>query len=68
MPISNTFNGLVEMDFVDYGGYAAFLHIPDTFSRFRAIVYTGAKKRDEQTAEIARVGLIYRCLAVVGAP
>ena len=34
IPIANTFNELVEMDFVDYGGYATFLHIQDTFSRF----------------------------------
>ena len=29
--IANNFNELVGMDFVDYGGYAAFLHIQDTF-------------------------------------
>ena len=33
--IANTFNELVGMDFVDYGGHATFLHIQDTFSRFR---------------------------------
>ena len=34
IPISNTFNELVEMDFVDYGDHATFLHIQGTFSRF----------------------------------
>ena len=34
IPIANTVNGLVEMDFVDCGDYAAFLHIRDSFSRF----------------------------------
>ena len=31
IPIANTVNELVEMDFGDYGDYAAFLHIRDTF-------------------------------------
>ena len=35
IPISNTFSELVEMDFVDYGGHATFLHIQDTFLVFR---------------------------------
>ena len=31
IPIANTFNELVEMDFVNYGYYAAFLHIQGAF-------------------------------------
>ena len=44
-PIANTFNGLIEMDFVDYGGYAEILHIRGAFSRFSVIAFTVAKKR-----------------------
>ena len=44
IPIANTFNELVEMDFVYYGGNAAFLIARDTFPRFRAIVLRGPRK------------------------
>ena len=67
-PIANTFSELVEMDIVDYGDYAAFLHIRANFSRFRAAIFTGAKKKGEQTAEMARVEAISNCLAASGAP
>ena len=30
-PIANTFGELVEMDFVDYGDHATFLHIQGAF-------------------------------------
>ena len=56
------------MDFVDYGGHATFLHIQDTFSRFSVIRFLGAKKRDEQTAEMVRETVISNWLAVFGAP
>ena len=39
IPISNTSNGLVEMDFADYGNFATFLHTQATRSRFSAIVF-----------------------------
>ena len=39
--MGNTLNGLVGMDFVDYGEYAAFLHSRDTFSRFPVAVFIG---------------------------
>ena len=42
--IANTFNELVEMDIVDYGDYADFLHIRDAFSRFHAIIFREARK------------------------
>ena len=45
IPIAHTFAESVEMDFVDYGNHAAFLHIQDTLSRFPAIISAGAKKR-----------------------
>ena len=44
IPIANKFGELVEMDFVDYGGYATFLHIQDTFSRFTAIIFWHREK------------------------
>ena len=31
IPIANTFSELVEMDFADYGDFASFLRIQDTF-------------------------------------
>ena len=42
--IASAFSGLVEMDFVDYGGYAAFLRAQDTFARFHAIILRGPRK------------------------
>ena len=45
IPISYTLSELAEMDFADYGGYAAFLHIRGAFSRFPAAVFIGSKKR-----------------------
>ena len=45
IPIANNFNELAEMDFVDYGGQATFLHIRDTCSRFPAITFTGNKEK-----------------------
>ena len=32
IPISTTCNGLLEMDFVDYGGKAAYPHLQDTYA------------------------------------
>ena len=68
IPIDNTFNELVEMGRADYGGYAAFLHIRDTFARFAVSVYIGAKKKGGQTAEISIGAAISHWLAVYGAP
>ena len=56
------------MDFVDYGGCATFLHIQDTSSRFSVAILLGTKKREEQTAEMAREAVISNWLAVFGAP
>ena len=42
------------MDFVDYGEYAKFLHIRETFSRFPVSVFIGAKKKEAQKAERVR--------------
>ena len=50
MPIAGTFNELVEMDFVDDGEDASFLHIKDTSPRYSTITCMWAKKQ-EQTAE-----------------
>ena len=44
IPISDTFDELVGMDFVDYGGGATFLHIRDTFSRFACIIFREQRK------------------------
>ena len=46
IPISNTINDLVGMDFVDYVDHATFLHIQDTFSRFSVIIFLGTKKKE----------------------
>ena len=54
IPIANTFNELVGMDFADYGAYAAFLHIQGDFFAISCHHFTGAKKKEEQTAEMAR--------------
>ena len=53
IPVANTFNELVAMDFVDYGDYAALLNIQDAFSRFPAIISSVGK--EEHPAEMARV-------------
>ena len=39
IPIANTSNELVEMDFVEYGDHATFLRIHDAFSRFSVVVF-----------------------------
>ena len=67
-PIADTVSELVEMDFVDYGDYAAFLHTRDTFSRFPVVVFIAPKKKDGRTAEMARVAAISHWLAAFGAP
>ena len=66
IPISNTFDGLVDMDFVDYGGYANFLHIRDSFSRFSVVVRTGAKRKGVETAEMFREAAISHWMAAFG--
>ena len=38
IPISNTFDELVEMDLLDYVGRAVFLHIQGAFSRFSVVI------------------------------
>ena len=45
IPIANTFNEPVEMDFADYGDHATFLHIRDTFSRFSVVIFRVPRKR-----------------------
>ena len=39
IPIGDTFNGRVEMDFADYGDLSTFMHIRNTFSRFSTIAF-----------------------------
>ena len=68
IPISNTFGELAEMDFSDYGDYAAFLHIQDTFSRFSVIILLGANKKEEQTAGMVKQSLISDRVAIFGTP
>ena len=67
IPIANTSNELVGVDFVDYGDLATFLHIRDNFSRFSAIVFLGTKK-EERTAEMVRESAISNRMAVFGTP
>ena len=56
--IANNSNEVVEMDFVDYGGQATFLHIRDTFSRFPVITFMGTKRKEEKTAEMTKGNVI----------
>ena len=51
IPTSDAFSELVGMDFVDYGDYAAFLHIQDTFSRFPGIIFRGGSKRKNKRTQ-----------------
>ena len=56
IPIANTFNELVEMDFVDYGDYSAFLRIQDTFfAILRSSIY-GGKEKDKNGGRGPRSG------------
>ena len=48
IPIANTFDKLVEMDFADYGDFATFLHIQDTFPRFSAIILWGVNRKQNK--------------------
>ena len=68
IPMTNTFSDLVELNFVDYGGYAAFLHIHDTFSRFSVAVFIGAKKDVGHTSEMALDTAIAHGYSAFGAP
>ena len=68
IPISNTFSELVEMGFVEYGDYSAFLHIQDAFSRFSVSAFPGEEEKGEQTAEMGRGAAISHWLAAFWAP
>ena len=67
IPTSNTISELVEMDFVDYGDYAAFLHIRGTF-RDSPYRYFRAKKKGDRTAETVRGEAISHRLSVFAYP
>ena len=56
------------MDFVDFGGLAAFLHIKGTFSRLSSVVFIWSKKIEAQTAEIIRETAIAHWMGVFGKP
>ena len=45
IPITNTFRGLVEMDFADCGDLSTFLHIRDIFHDFRRLRFFFKTKR-----------------------
>ena len=53
---------------LDCGDLSTFLHIHDAFSRFSVIVYSGAKKKEEQTADMVNESAISDWAAVFGAP
>ena len=53
IPIANTCDELVEMGFADYGDFATFLRIYETFSRFPAIILWELK----ESRTIGRNGL-----------
>ena len=48
IPIGNTFSGLSEMGFVDFGDLSTVLRIRDTFARFSAISFFGGKEAQMQ--------------------
>ena len=68
IPTANTFDELIEIDFVEYGEFAKFLRAHVTFSRFSVIIFTGAIKKEEKTAEMVRGEVISNWLEVFGAP
>ena len=68
IPITYTLIGIAEMDFSDYWDLPNVLHIRDTFSRFSAIAFLGAKKKEEQATEMVRGIAISNWAAVFGAP
>ena len=68
MPISNTPSELVKMDFADNADHSTFLHTRDTFSRFPAIIFSGAKMKEGQTAEMVKESVISEWVSFFGAP
>ena len=67
IPIANTINELVEMDFVECGDYSAFLYMQDAFSLFSVVVRIGSKKKGERTSEMVLETVISHWLAAFGA-
>ena len=41
IPTPMAFNGIAELDFVNYGDFPTFFRIPDTFSRYAAVTFIG---------------------------
>ena len=68
IPIENTPSVLGEVDFADFGGYAAFFTPPRYLFSFSVAFFLGAKKRGEQAAEMACGAAISNWLAATGAP
>ena len=69
IPIANTSDELAEMDFANYGDFAAFLRIQGDFvSLFSAIISMGAQKKEAHAAEMVRGKVVPNWLAVFGAP
>ena len=65
--IPNTFMGLAEMDFLDYGGDAAFFHAFGRLSRdFMPSFLRARRKKAEQTEAMGRWMVISNWLAVFG--
>ena len=68
IPISKTRIDLLGMDFVDYGGQAAFLQMRDTFSRYPMIVFMGNKTKTEQTAGKVEDAILTHLVGFFGTP
>ena len=66
--IANTFDELVEMDFVDYGDYATFFAHSIYFCAFLCHYFLGAKKKEEQTAEMAKESAISERISFFATP
>ena len=65
IPIANTCSELVEMSFADYGDYATFCTYKILFRVF-GYYFLGAKKKEEQTAEMVRESIILELISFSG--
>ena len=68
IPIANTFNELVEMDFADYGGSCDIFAHPGYFSRFSAIVFFRNEEKVRTNSGNGQGAMISNWVAVFGAP
>ena len=68
IPISKNHNGLAEMDFVNYGDEATFLHLQGACPKYYTISFTGDKKKKDQTADKAARAVLANWISLFGTP